>query len=188
MFPPASAQSNLAEMHQRSPSSGELRVRAHLYAHALDQDSGEKQDAFFQSGGAGLFAKPKEYVKMLAAILNEGTSPTTGKQILAPESVVALLCENQIPTQYVLFHSLPPPPLPSRVPQLTPCPQTRLCPRRPAPRKPLARKRHARVLPAARQPSARLDVRRILDNRGGADRTRAGHGVVDGAGQLFLVG
>lgn len=98
MFPPSSVHSNLAEIHQRAPDSGELRVRDHFYGHALKQDSADKQDKFFQSGGAGLFAKPKEYVKILAAILNEGTSPTTGKQILKPESV-ELFWENQIPNQ-----------------------------------------------------------------------------------------
>lgn len=102
MFPPSSAQSNLANIHQRDPGSGELRVRDHFYGNPLKQDSEEKQDKFFQSGGAGLFAKPKEYVKILAAILNEGTSPTTGKQILKKESV-ELLWENQIPNQYVLW-------------------------------------------------------------------------------------
>jgi hypothetical protein len=89
MFPPSSVHSNLAEIHQRAPD---------FYGHSLKQDSADKQDKFFQSGGAGLFAKPKEYVKILAAILNEGTSPTTGKQILKPESV-ELFWENQIPNQ-----------------------------------------------------------------------------------------
>lgn len=102
MFPPESAHSNVASIHQRDPSTGELRTRDHFYGNPLKQDSTEKQDAFFQSGGAGLFAKPKEYVKLLATILNEGTSPTTGKQILKPETI-ELLWENQIPNQYVPF-------------------------------------------------------------------------------------
>lgn len=100
MFPPSSAQSNLASIHQRDPTSGEMKEREHLFGVAFKQDSAEKQDSFFQSGGAGLFAKPKEYIKILAAILNEGTSPTTGKQILKPETI-ELLWENQIPDQYV---------------------------------------------------------------------------------------
>ncbi|KAF1366124.1 beta-lactamase/transpeptidase-like protein [Lizonia empirigonia] len=104
MFPPAPAQANLASIHQRDATSGSLQARDHLYGAPLAQDTREKQDAFFQSGGAGLFAKPKEYVKMLAAILNQGTSPTTQKQILRPETV-ELFWENQIPDQYV------PPPL-----------------------------------------------------------------------------
>ena len=108
MFPPTEAHSNLAEIHARDSKSGELRVREHFYAHQLKQDTPEKQDKFFQAGGAGLFAKPKEYVKLLATILNEGTSPTTGKQILKPESV-ELFWENQIPNQYVDTFLLPSP-------------------------------------------------------------------------------
>ncbi|KAG9200777.1 GPI transamidase component [Epicoccum nigrum] len=108
MFPPTEAHSNLAEIHARDPSSGELRVREHFYAHQLKQDTPEKQDKFFQAGGAGLFAKPKEYVKLLATILNEGTSPTTGKQVLKPESV-ELFWENQIPNQPDFARGGPPP-------------------------------------------------------------------------------
>lgn len=108
MFPPASVQSNLATIHQRDPNSGEIKERDHVYGAALASDSTEKQDAFFQSGGAGLFAKPKEYVKILAAILNEGTSPTTGKQILKPETV-QLFWENQIPNQPDFARGGPPP-------------------------------------------------------------------------------
>ncbi|KAF9698863.1 hypothetical protein EKO04_003154 [Ascochyta lentis] len=114
MFPPSSVQSNLAAMHQRDATTGEIRERDHVYGAPLTQDSAEKQDAFFQSGGAGLFAKPKEYVKILAAILNEGTSPTTGKQILNPETV-QLLWENQIPNQPDFARGGPPPANPSLV-------------------------------------------------------------------------
>ncbi|KAF3004271.1 GPI transamidase component [Curvularia kusanoi] len=114
MFPPTAAHSNLAEIHKRDPSSGELSVREHFYAHQLKQDTPDKQDAFFQSGGAGLFAKPKEYVKLLATILNEGTSPTTGKQILKPESV-ELFWENQIPNQPDFARGGPPPANPELV-------------------------------------------------------------------------
>ena len=147
MFPPTEAHSNLAEIHARDPKSGEMRVREHFYAHQLKQDTPEKQDKFFQAGGAGLFAKPKEYVKLLAAILNEGTSPTTGKQILKPQSV-ELFWENQI----------------------------------------RARQRIPRVLPPAGQPAARLDVRGVPDHRGRADGARQEHHLVDGLGQLLLVG
>lgn len=33
------------------------------------------------------FAKPVEYAQVLAVLLNNGTSPTTGAQILKPETV-----------------------------------------------------------------------------------------------------
>ncbi|KAJ4366624.1 GPI transamidase component [Ascochyta clinopodiicola] len=108
MFPPSSTHSNLAVIHQRDPTSGEIKERDHFYGAPLKQDTTEKQSAFFQSGGAGLFAKPKEYIKILAAILNEGTSPTTGKQVLKPESV-QLFWENQIPNQPDFARGGPPP-------------------------------------------------------------------------------
>lgn len=104
-FPTADAQKNIAHMHQRD-AEGKLSEREHLFTDCWKQDSREKQDKFFQSGGAGLWSKPKEYVKILAALLNDGKSPTTGKQILKKESV-DLLHENQIPEQYVAFPHLP---------------------------------------------------------------------------------
>lgn len=97
MFPTQKAQNHLAHMHQRDPQ-GNLTKRQHLYSGPLSCPT-DKQDAFLQSGGAGLFTKPKEYTKILAAILNEGTSPSTGKQILKKETV-DLMWENQIPDQY----------------------------------------------------------------------------------------
>ncbi|KAH9868388.1 hypothetical protein J1614_007460 [Plenodomus biglobosus] len=97
MFPSQDTQKHLAHMHQRD-SAGNLTEREHLYRAALSQTSKEQQDKFMQSGGAGLFARPGEYVKILAAILNEGTSPTTGERILGKESV-ELLWENQIPDE-----------------------------------------------------------------------------------------
>ncbi|KAI8937732.1 hypothetical protein NX059_005432 [Plenodomus lindquistii] len=97
MFPSKEAQKNLARMHQRD-SSGNLKERPHLYNGPLSQTTKEQQDNFMHSGGAGLFAKPKEYVKILAALLNDGTSPTTGERILQKETV-DLLWENQIPNE-----------------------------------------------------------------------------------------
>lgn len=45
--------------------------------------------------GAGCFAKPAEYVQVLATLLNDGKSPKTGAQILKPETVKEMF-ENQI--------------------------------------------------------------------------------------------
>lgn len=97
MFPTAEAQKNLAHMHQRSPD-GVLKEREHLFPGPLSANTPEAQKNFLNSGGAGLFAKPKEYIKILAAILNDGVSPATGQRILKKESVDALW-ENQIPDQ-----------------------------------------------------------------------------------------
>ncbi|KAH7381741.1 beta-lactamase/transpeptidase-like protein [Pyrenochaeta sp. MPI-SDFR-AT-0127] len=107
MFPTKETQENLAHMHQRD-GEGKLTEREHLFKAALAQDTKEKQDKFFQAGGAGLFATPKEYIKILAAILNDGTSPTTGKTILKKETV-DLLWKNQIPDQPDFARNGPPP-------------------------------------------------------------------------------
>ncbi|CCH41967.1 hypothetical protein BN7_1506 [Wickerhamomyces ciferrii] len=50
----------------------------------------------FQAGGSSIFAKPKEYIKILASILNNGVSPKTGKRILQKETVDSLFV-NQVP-------------------------------------------------------------------------------------------
>jgi CubicO group peptidase (beta-lactamase class C family) len=107
-FPAKNVHKHVAHMHQRD-AEGKLKEREHLFGAALHQESSEQQDAFFQSGGAGLWSRPKEYVKVLAALLNDGTSPTTGKQILKKESVDALW-ENQIPEQFVPHLQPPSPP------------------------------------------------------------------------------
>jgi hypothetical protein len=100
MFPTKDTQKHLARMHQRG-ADGVLKEREHLYNAPLSKSSKEQQDACLQSGGAGLFAKPKEYVKILGAMLNDGKSPTTGKTLLKKETV-ELMWQNQIPKQYVL--------------------------------------------------------------------------------------
>jgi CubicO group peptidase (beta-lactamase class C family) len=100
MFPSQEAQQNLATGHQRDPETGKLKERDQFYGTSLKQTTKEQQNNYLQSGGAGLFAKPKEYIKVLAAILNEGTSAQTGKTILKKETVESLW-ENQIPNQYV---------------------------------------------------------------------------------------
>ena len=102
-FPSSDTQKNLAQMNQRDPD-GTLKPREHLFAGPFSQTTQEQQDKFIQSGGGGLFAKPKEYVKILGAVLNDGVDPNGGKRILEKKSV-DLLWENQIPDQYVSFFS-----------------------------------------------------------------------------------
>ncbi|KAF1913693.1 beta-lactamase/transpeptidase-like protein [Ampelomyces quisqualis] len=106
-FPAKEVQKNIAHMHQRD-GEGKLSEREHLFNDCWKQESPEQQEEFFQSGGAGLWSNPKEYVKILAALLNDGTSPTTGRQILHKETV-DLLCENQIPHQPDFARNGPPP-------------------------------------------------------------------------------
>ncbi|KAF2658489.1 beta-lactamase/transpeptidase-like protein [Lophiostoma macrostomum CBS 122681] len=97
MFPTKEMRANLAYMHARD-GEGNLQERDHLYKAPFFADTPEKQKAAFQSGGAGLYAKPKEYAKILAALLNDGTSPTTGNKIL-DKKTVDLMWENHIPNQ-----------------------------------------------------------------------------------------
>lgn len=108
MFPTDKMKSNLAYMHQRDPATGALIERDHLYRRPFWQTTKEKQDRFFHSAGAGLFAKPKEYIKVLTALLNGGVSPTTGNRILKQETV-DLMWENQIPNQPNFARGGPPP-------------------------------------------------------------------------------
>lgn len=98
MFPSKEMQANLAYMHRRDPSTGALVERDHIYRRACLQTTKEEQDRFFHSGGAGLFSQPKEYVKVMLALLNDGASPTTGQRVLKPETV-KMMWENQIPNQ-----------------------------------------------------------------------------------------
>ncbi|OAA46547.1 Beta-lactamase-type transpeptidase fold domain containing protein [Beauveria brongniartii RCEF 3172] len=85
----------VVHMHYRDPS-GKLHPRDHLYRQALVVETEQEQAKLFNSGGAGLFAKPQEYCRILAALLNDGTCPTTGVQLVSA-STVADMFTNQIP-------------------------------------------------------------------------------------------
>ncbi|EON62562.1 beta-lactamase [Coniosporium apollinis CBS 100218] len=95
MFPNEEMKSQLASMHQRW-GSGKLEERDHLYRRPLMAETEEEQDRIFNSGGAGCFAKPAEYCQILATLLNNGTHPKSGAQILKKETVDTMF-ENQIP-------------------------------------------------------------------------------------------
>lgn len=123
MFPTKEAEKNLAHMHQRD-AEGRLREREHLYTGSLGVASKDRQDKVLQSGGAGLFAKPREYVKILGALLNDGESPLTGQRLLKRESVDTMW-ENQIPNQPDFARNGPAPPNPelvNHVPEFYPQP------------------------------------------------------------------
>lgn len=95
-FPTADMKSKLVHMSQRA-TDGTLKSREHLLRMPLIIEPGSsEQRSILNSGGGGCFAPPREYVKIIAALLNDGTSPTTGKQILKPETVQQMF-ENQIP-------------------------------------------------------------------------------------------
>ncbi|RMZ82559.1 hypothetical protein DV738_g1458, partial [Chaetothyriales sp. CBS 135597] len=95
LFPSAEMKANLAYMNQRSPD-GQLQARDHLLHRPLVVESQQDIETCVNSGGAGAFAQPREYCQILATLLNDGTSPITGAQILKKETV-DLMFQNQIP-------------------------------------------------------------------------------------------
>lgn len=97
MIPTPEMKKNLASMHQRWPGdASKIEERDHIYREPVIAETAEEQKRLFNSGGAGVFAQPKQYVQVLAALLNDGKSPKNGAQILKPETV-NLMWENQIP-------------------------------------------------------------------------------------------
>ncbi|KAF1958844.1 beta-lactamase/transpeptidase-like protein [Byssothecium circinans] len=108
MFPTPDMQVNFAAQHQRDLATGEFKERPHIYHGALDVKTKEEEQKFFHSGGGGLFAKPKEYVKVLAMLLNDGKGPETGNRVLKEETV-KLMWENQIPEFPDFARNSPPP-------------------------------------------------------------------------------
>ncbi|KAK4503729.1 hypothetical protein PRZ48_004644 [Zasmidium cellare] len=98
MFPTAEMKRQLAFMHQRWPSdpSKKSEERDHIYREPILAETPEDRERLFHSGGAGCFAKPAEYVQILATLLNDGKSPITGERILQQDTV-NMMWENQIP-------------------------------------------------------------------------------------------
>ncbi|KAI9872032.1 MAG: hypothetical protein M1823_008280, partial [Watsoniomyces obsoletus] len=66
---------------------GQLSARDHLLHRPLVVETQDDMNSCVNSGGAGCFAKPREYCQILAALLNDGRSPTTGAQILQKATV-----------------------------------------------------------------------------------------------------
>ncbi|KAL7920722.1 beta-lactamase/transpeptidase-like protein [Trichoderma austrokoningii] len=97
MFPSKDMQNRLAYMHTRTPD-GIIRPRDHLLRLPLvvNPDNLAETRRVFNSGGAGLFATPRDYCKVLAVLLNDGTCPQTGHQLLRKETVDEMF-RNQIP-------------------------------------------------------------------------------------------
>ncbi|KAH0841936.1 beta-lactamase family protein [Fonsecaea pedrosoi] len=95
MFPNADMKAKLAYMNARTPD-GQLQPRDHLLHRPLVVESQQDIATCVNSGGAGAFARPREYCQILATLLNDGTSPITGAQILKKETV-DLMFQNQIP-------------------------------------------------------------------------------------------
>ncbi|KAF7590861.1 hypothetical protein BBP40_002275 [Aspergillus hancockii] len=112
MIPTEDMKRNLAYMHQRA-ADGQLSVRDHLLRRALTVKNEKDMEVYFNSGGAGCFSTAQDYCRMnphgtiaaetdwhihleiLAVLLNNGTSPKTGKQLLKKETVDEMF-RNQI--------------------------------------------------------------------------------------------
>ncbi|KAI8932072.1 hypothetical protein NX059_010960 [Plenodomus lindquistii] len=93
MFPTAEMKQRLAYMHQRKPD-GSIIGRDHLLRKPLVVES-EDAEKVFNSAGAGAFATPSDYAQIIATLLNNGTSPTTGAKLLKKETV-DLMFTNQV--------------------------------------------------------------------------------------------
>ncbi|KAI5922091.1 beta-lactamase family protein [Camillea tinctor] len=97
MLPTPKMKSKLAYMHARE-KNGTLRPRDHPLRMPLAANHDDRSEvaALFHSGGAGMYAKPEEYCNVLAVLLNDGTCPRTGMQLLGKPSVDEMF-KNQIP-------------------------------------------------------------------------------------------
>ncbi|KAF5536461.1 hypothetical protein FMEXI_10319 [Fusarium mexicanum] len=113
MLPGKEMRAKLAHMHQRD-TDGKLRTRDHLQRLPLVTDNASEIASIFHSGGAGMFAQPQEYGKVLTVLLNGGTCPNTGAQILKKETV-DLMLSNSIEK----FPNFSRQPIPAAKPDLT---------------------------------------------------------------------
>ena len=97
MFPSEEMKKSLAWMNKRTPDGKlSLNPNGHLNRKPLYASTEEEKGQTFHAGGAGCFAKPKQYCQIIATLLNDGTHPGTGKQILKKETVDSMFT-NQIP-------------------------------------------------------------------------------------------
>ncbi|OHE90712.1 beta-lactamase [Colletotrichum orchidophilum] len=95
MIPTPSMKAQLAYLHYKRPD-GKVVPRDHLLHRPLIVQSEEEIRGCFNSGGAGIFAKPQEYTRILAVFLNDGVCPITKAQILKKETVDEMFT-NQVP-------------------------------------------------------------------------------------------
>ena len=86
--PTAEMKKRLMYLHVRNPD-GVLRLNedGHLLRRALRDLDPKHDEHTFHSGGGGCFGKIPDYCQIIATLLNNGTHPKTGAQILKPETV-----------------------------------------------------------------------------------------------------
>ena len=106
LFPTDDMKRRLAYMHQKSPDGTlNLREGGHIFLRPLTVQTPEEIKSVLNSGGGGAFAVPSEYcrksllqvaslspltnrdLEIIATLLNSGTHPKSGVQILKPETV-----------------------------------------------------------------------------------------------------
>lgn len=95
MLPTAEMKRNLVSMHQKWPGHTAGEERDHIYREPLIAETDQEKERIFHSGGAGAFGRPRDYVQVLVALLNDGTHPN-GAQILRKETVEEMW-RNQVP-------------------------------------------------------------------------------------------
>lgn len=97
MFPGPEMVNKLAYMNKRSPD-GKLSANeaGHINRKSLYAKTKEEVDTTFNAGGAGLFARPVEYLQVVATLLNDGKHAPSGAQLLKKETVDEMFT-NQIP-------------------------------------------------------------------------------------------
>jgi len=92
MMPSLQMKKDLVHMNQRA-ADGTLSYRDQLLRQSLISHDGKA--TFFNSGGAGCFAKPQEYCKILAMLLNDGVG-SNGTRVLKASTIEEMF-KNQIP-------------------------------------------------------------------------------------------
>ncbi|TVY85227.1 Acyltransferase LovD [Lachnellula suecica] len=115
LFPTQSMKANLAHLHLRDWMDGSAKETDHILHLPLVVEESEKP-GIYNSGGGGGFSSPSDYcgklfysqdlqvasthiqpnAEIIAALLNNGTSPTTSAKILQPTTVDEMF-RNQIP-------------------------------------------------------------------------------------------
>lgn len=85
----------LTHLHRRDPETGKLSQIDHSMKWPLSDKPDVAAEAY-QSGGAGIFAKPSQYIRLFSALLNGGVYAPTGARILQ-EATVKEMFTNQIP-------------------------------------------------------------------------------------------
>ena len=96
-FPSTEMKKKLAYLHQRAPDGHiEVREHGHVLRRPLMASTPEKIKATVNSGGAGIFGTPSEYCEIIAMLLNHGTHPKTGQQILKQDTVTGKSRETRL--------------------------------------------------------------------------------------------